>query len=534
MGPRRLPQERLELARQHRRDDFDHRLRELGLGRLPEDDADPARVQAVAGHLQEREPEGCRADDLRLRARPRHARGGLVALPPHFCAGLPVLPERQVLPLPRQLRPGAPARHRRPEDAALRGPDSAGRQQPPRHLEHRGGIPERGMEPHLQHLGHELLRHRLPDLEQGHRRHAHLHRPLRPDGVRRDGAPVLALPGALRQHRGATACGQVPRGHLEAADAGRAAGHGLHGGHEAGAGHALRRQHRGQRRLAAIRRLGCQLPADLLPAGGFCRRPGFLPVKLPQGAGVLRRGLQARPSLAGRREPQPRVQFVPQRVRGGLRVPRLLRAAHQGRGALPRAGRHLVARPEPELRQHFQLAAHAVRDLDNRGLGRRDVLGCRLHGHIRAAQARQPAVALGALLRLLHLLHDHVPHQPECRYHRGALLRAAEETNADDRQAGAVGQVPAEPGRHLLHHDEPPRAAAAEAESLQPSYAQVFRARHHGSHRVQHAAHGAEDLPRASRVVERRAVGHELLLLRCLLTRGLLEDFRAPQELLQG
>mmetsp|Transcript_67709 Transcript_67709/g.192135 ORF Transcript_67709/g.192135 Transcript_67709/m.192135 type:complete len:226 (-) Transcript_67709:2412-3089(-) len=186
LGQGRLPAQRLELAGWHGG---------LGLGGvLPggqfgpcEDAAHPARPEAAARHLAQREPEGRRADHLRVPAGPLHPGDRGLPFPSHLRAVRHVSPARKAVRLHARGRRGR----------AVEGHRRRLRHAPvPRVPRHRGSLSARGPRrrvPVTEFVGdgrprlpqrHRRLcaRRRPPDAGLGprERRHAHLRGAVRP------------------------------------------------------------------------------------------------------------------------------------------------------------------------------------------------------------------------------------------------------------------------------------------------------------------------------------------------------------------
>mmetsp|Transcript_94293 Transcript_94293/g.219093 ORF Transcript_94293/g.219093 Transcript_94293/m.219093 type:complete len:221 (+) Transcript_94293:701-1363(+) len=200
---------------------------------------------------------------------------------------------------------------------------------------------------------------------------------------------------------------------------------------------------------------------------------------------------------------------MPQRVRVCLHVRAILHALDQGCSALPRTRWELGACAEPGLQQHHRFGPHALRDLDDRGMGGRDVRRSGLDRGLQTARARLFPFALDIALPALDHDQLHVPHQSRSGRHRREL-RELDVGEGAERAAGPplgiaeeVGELEkglAQEGLHLRSH-APGQAAGTAALCLQAHFEQALRAGHHGVHHHQHHYHGTDHLPCSEHVV---------------------------------
>mmetsp|Transcript_34373 Transcript_34373/g.103769 ORF Transcript_34373/g.103769 Transcript_34373/m.103769 type:complete len:303 (-) Transcript_34373:1187-2095(-) len=224
-------------------------------------------------------------------------------------------------------------------------------------------------------------------------------------------------------------------------------------------------------------------------------------------------------------------------MRGAVPVCRLLRALDQGRGALPRARRQVGGFAEPELRQHRELVAHALRDHVHRGLGRCHVRRVGLDGVLLAAQAGREQLD-GTLLCRVHLVQLHVFAQLERRRDR-RQVHGLEATRPERHADGGADQVArvAEGAVHEVGVLQPvqlalvaPRAALRVPLDLH----QAVREHDHGRDRGQRLLHDDEGLPRPDRVLDVDVRGGRPGVFPDLLAGVRAEVLRPPGELLEG
>mmetsp|Transcript_77504 Transcript_77504/g.185835 ORF Transcript_77504/g.185835 Transcript_77504/m.185835 type:complete len:233 (+) Transcript_77504:1649-2347(+) len=192
---------------------------------------------------------------------------------------------------------------------------------------------------------------------------------------------------------------------------GRAAGTAVHAGHVAHAGDPLWRHHCQCKRRDRV--CWTQLQRGLLPRGRICRRRTALQDELREAPLFLQRELRRR---AVRRMP-----ILPQRMCCSMRVQPVLRASHEGCGALCGTGRQMGGSSKPELRQRVLIHADALRDVQHRRMGRYHVWSLRQRGAVHSADSRQQRVDICSFLRCVYDLLQYVHHQPQCWSHCGQV-----------------------------------------------------------------------------------------------------------------